>query len=134
VFALAAIAGDGAVDEPRVEGRQGVVVDAQSLGDAGPKTLHHHVGTLGERQEGIEVVSALEVEHRAALAPLPHPVAELVCEGVAIRPLDAGDLCAVVGEQHGRHGACDPPGEIEYANTVENAGHEDSLKRERTGT
>ena len=46
-------AGNGAVDESRVELRQGPVVQAQPLHDAGAEVLHHHIRVLREPPEQV---------------------------------------------------------------------------------
>src|SRR5581483_9618856 len=114
---------DRAVDEPWVERLQELIADAELVGHAGRITLDQDVRVPRERQKALTAAGRAQIEYGAALAPLPYVIAELVAEGIAARRLDLGDHRAMVRKQHRGHGACNTPGEIQNADSVENSSH-----------
>ena len=56
------VAGDRAVDEPRVLLAQALVADPEAVHDAGPERLEHHVGVAGQAQERVAPPRVLEVD------------------------------------------------------------------------
>ncbi len=123
VAVAAPVPGDRAVHEARVRGAQGCVVDAESLGHAGGEAVDDDVGPGCQREELVAVAGRAQVEHRAALAAVPHARTRLGGERVAARRLDPGHHRAVVGEQHRGHRAGDAPRQVEDAQAVEHRGH-----------
>src|SRR5712692_2919216 len=61
---------DGAVDQVRVDGGQGVVVDAEARGDPGGEVLHRDVGLAREVADDLARVGPSEVEAEAFLADI----------------------------------------------------------------
>ncbi|MCG3171837.1 MAG: hypothetical protein CALGDGBN_03542 [Pseudomonadales bacterium] len=121
VAVVASVARDRAIDEPWVERSERRVVDAEPGGDAGRKALDQDVGVARQHHEGLAIPGVAQIEHTAALAALPRPVAELHTQRIASRWLDLRDLGAVVAEQHRGHRAGDAPREVEHPDTVEHA-------------
>ena len=69
-------AGDGAIDQPRIDRRQRLIADAELVHHAGPEILHHHVGLGGEPLDDRDRLRLLQVERQAALVAvdcLPAP-------------------------------------------------------------
>ena len=123
VLVVAPVGGDRAVDQPRVRLGQGRVVDPQPLRGPRGEALDQHVGLRGQREEACLVGLVLEVEHRAALAALPHLVAELAAERISGGRLDLGDLRALVCQEHRRHRTGDAPRQVKDAYSVQYARH-----------
>ncbi len=88
---------------------EGGEVDTQVFGHTGTEAFDKHIGAPRQVQEKLAVRAALEVEDRAALAAIPHPVSGLMPDGVAAGRLEFRDLGAVIAKQHPRHRARDPP-------------------------
>ena len=124
------VAGDGAEDEPGVDGLQVVVAHAPSGQAAGAHGLDHHVGGGGQRLEGGHVLVGAQVHDDAALAPVDVEVHEgdalddgpgHLADVVAGGRLDLDDLGAQVDERHGDGGR--PEGRaLEDADPVEGGG------------
>jgi len=115
---VAAVAGDRADDDARVQLRQRGVVDAELGGFARCERLDDDVGGLRQRQEDLLVVGIVQIEKRAALAALPDVIAELMRAGLLARRIatgrfDLGDAGAVVAEQHRGHRPGDAGRKIE---------------------
>jgi hypothetical protein len=102
------VGGDGAVDEPGVQGAGRRIVETE-LGDGtGPQALHEDVGAADEAAQDLEPPLALEVEREAALVAVEgHERGALLApEGrrpgarvvTAAGPLDLDDLRAHVAE------------------------------------
>src|SRR5690606_5591510 len=66
------VAGDGAVDEPRVVPLQRLVVDPEALRHAGPEAFEDDVRAPGESLDDPVLVLVLEVESDAALVAVLH--------------------------------------------------------------
>ncbi len=107
-------AGDGAVDQVRVDGGHGVVVDAEARGDPGGEVLHRDVGLAREVADDLARVGPSEVEAEAFLADIdPREVAALVVAPrlelevalahvvAAAGALDLDDARAEVGQETG---------------------------------
>ena len=67
VGAILAVAGDGAVDEPRIALAQALVADAQAVEHARPKRLEQHVGVLREAQQHLSALLGLQIDPDRAL-------------------------------------------------------------------
>ncbi len=102
VGAVGPVPGDRAGDDPRVAGRQGVVVEAQGRHGPGDGVLDQHVAHLDEAQQHVAALGLLEVEHHAALAAA---LAQRADRDVA---LAAPAAVHAVGPHHRRH----PPGRV----------------------
>src|SRR5690606_20615896 len=63
-----AVAGDGAVDQCRVDGFQGFIPHAQAVHDAGAKLLHHDVVVLHQFLDLLHAFRLLQVELQGLLA------------------------------------------------------------------
>ena len=123
---LLAPAGEPAVDQRGVAPERDVRSHAQPFGDAGPESLEEHVGAVGEREDDVDAVPVLEVDGDAPTAP-----AEVVGAGEhggeRIRgrrvygraAVDADDVGAQVGEQHGGEGHRADGGEFQHAGSGE---------------
>jgi hypothetical protein len=64
------IAGDGGVDQPRIEGRQRRVVESQPGHDTGPEILDQDVGGLRQAPHDVLAARGLEIDDDAALATI----------------------------------------------------------------
>ena len=124
------VAAQRAVDQARVAGRQGVVVDAQALDHAGAEALQHDVGLIGEAVEDLAGGVGLEVEGQRSLIAAQRGVGGGAAQGrLVARSVDAligrrGDVARIVDHQHvgphvaQQHRAVGPggePGEVEDA-------------------
>ena len=100
---------------------QSVVVDAQALDDAGPESLHDHVGVVGELTEDRVAARVFEIEaHRALVArqrlvDLPR----CLIGNVGRWSLDAQHIGAHVGEQQRAVRTRREQAEIQNADPVE---------------
>src|SRR6267142_2480706 len=108
------VAGDRAVDQPRVERRQRLVVHAEARGDAGPVVLDEDVGGRHQLLQDGDALGALEVEYEAALVAVDGQEGrrdtgrglEIHRAGrLAPGRLDLDDVGAHVGEEHRAEGA-----------------------------
>ena len=63
--------GDGAVDQPGVKFRQGVISQAPVVHVPGPEGLDKHVGLAGQLDGLLTAFLGGEVQHNALLAPVP---------------------------------------------------------------
>src|SRR5215467_14415242 len=119
-------AGERAVDEPRIQLVQGLVVGAQALHHAGPEALHEHVGRCGELLEHRLPLGGFHVEGHRALVAVDEGVdraADPLVARVAVLlgRLDLENLGAHVGQHHrrqlGRRHArqLENPDSVEYA-------------------
>ena len=123
-----AVAARRAVDDPLVDGPNGLVFDAEAVDHPGPEALDDYIGATGQRQERVSPVIGLEVEQRTAHAAVTavgvrgrnncHP-------GVPGRRTHFDDVRAVVGQQAGGPGRGAHGGQVE---------HSDSFERSRTGS
>src|SRR3989441_1055397 len=77
-------AGDGPVDQARVDPRERFVVDPEPCLDVGPEVLHEHVGAGDEALEDLDPARVLEVERHRALVPLEIQEVEAERRGVAL--------------------------------------------------
>src|SRR5262249_57052979 len=84
--------GDGAVDEPRVHGGQGGVVDAELLRDAVAIALEDDIRGLDQAIEGLAAGPLLEVEAERALVAVDGEM-----EDALSRASDAVDAARGVG-------------------------------------
>src|SRR5262249_36632451 len=58
---------DAAVHDARVDRGDGIVVDAEAMLYVGTVVLNHHIGRLGELEEDVAPLRALEIEGHGAL-------------------------------------------------------------------
>ena len=121
VRAVLAPPGHAPVDELRVAGEAVVGADAEPLGDAGPEALHDDVGLLDQREHRLDAVGALEVDADRAAAAVEHVGRRRL--GVAAHdlagPVDADDVGAHVGEEHGAERARADPGDLEDGDALQ---------------
>ena len=68
--AALAVAGGGAVDDPRIPGSDGFVADAQSVYYPRSEALDDDVGRGGQAQEGLPTAVRLEIEEHPAHPPM----------------------------------------------------------------
>ena len=133
VRAVLAVAGDRAVDQPRVDLPQAVVADAQAVQDARPERLEEDVGVAGEAQQHVAALVGLEIDPDRALAPVERQEerrvgALLGALVVRRRPahvvahagvLDLDHVGAEVAEQQRAEPAGQQPREVEDAQPLE---------------
>ena len=125
------IARDRAVDEPGIEGRQRLVVESQSLHDAGAIVLHQHVGVFDEAFDHGHGVGLLQVEQHAALARIECTVhgAGAVAQRwsrahhVALGGLELDDVGAQICQQSRAVRASNRRREIQHAQAGISARH-----------
>ena len=108
-------AGHAAVDELRVAGEAHVGAEAEPLGHAGPEALDQRVGLLDEAQHRLDAVGVLQVDADRAPAAVQRLEVRLVERRRVdlLRPVDAHDVGAHVGEQHPGERARPDPGELD---------------------
>ena len=73
--------------------------------------------------ELLTAIDTVQIEADTSLAPIPDPVPGLLREWITRRRLDPYDIGAVVGQEHGGHGAGDAPGQIEDTQMIERSSH-----------
>ena len=131
------VAGDRAVDEPRVLLAQPLVADPQPLHHAGAEALQQHVGLAHEPQQDLAPRVGLQIdadralvaverqEQRAARALLRPLVARRRPAHVVAEPrvLDLQHVGAEVGQQPRAEAARQQPREVEHADALERAAH-----------
>ena len=116
VRAVLAVARYGAVDQPRVQRAERLVVAAQPFGHARAKALDEHVGVLAQPPQHVPGLGNLEVERNAALVAVQRgegraaallpligvvaPAHARSADASAARLLDADDVCPEVSEHH----------------------------------
>ncbi len=123
--AAAAVAGNRAVHQARVQGRQLFVAQAQFLGATDLEVLHHHVALRGQLAGHLQAGFGLQVQRDGALvavgavevrgvarAPAHAPVAGVVAAG---RVFDLDHVGAEVGQGHGAHRAGQHARQVQHA-------------------
>ncbi len=130
IGAVRAEAGDGAVDQPRIDGAERLPVRAHARGGARAEVLDVDVGLLDQLAEHARVGRLLEVQGQAALAAViglevrAIEAAAEVAVGVAdARRLHLDHVSADVGEHHGAAGTGDEGALLEDADAIEGLGH-----------
>src|SRR4029453_2037383 len=122
-----------AVDEPRIDGMEGRVVEAEPGGRRGAEIVEHGVRGGGELEEGRPAARLLEIEHDAPLVAVAgekegaHPRVPRGTEparGVALRRLDFDDVGAEVTQGLGRPWPEHDRGHVDDPHAVERSGHE----------
>ena len=113
VWPVVAEAGERAVDQARVRGRERLVVAAQPLHDPGPEALHDDVGAGRELLEDGLAFRRLHVERERALVAVDVGERGAALGGRVLglggRRLDLQHVRAHVGEEHaGQLGGGDP--------------------------
>jgi len=95
-----AIAADRAIDEAGIDRAKRLVVDPQPRGHAGAVALDHHIGALGQPEEGGAVGLSLEVQDDALLAAVHRreKAGEHGARGIARGTLDLDDLGTHLGQ------------------------------------
>ena len=103
-----AVAGEGGIDQFRVEGFQGVIATTQLVHDAGAKGFQYHVGVFHQCLEAFHVVGLAQIQSQGLLTPVDD-VEQLWRQftGIvaAIRFLDLDHLGAKLGQGEGAEGA-----------------------------
>ena len=117
-----AVAGQRDVDQPRVDLRQGVVADAEAIGDTRPVVFDQHVRLTDHLPRPFESARRLEVEHNGAFAPVPRPEAGMCARRVAPGRLDLDDIRPLVGKQHPQQRPGNIPSELDDARASKGAG------------
>ena len=87
-----------AVDEFRIALEANVGPETQTFHHAGTETFDQRIGFLDQLQRGFDGFRLLEVERHAAAAAIGHFVFRRHASALAV---DADDIRAHVGEQHG---------------------------------
>ncbi len=112
-------AGDAAIDQPRVDGRQRVIVDAKALFDIRSKVFDDHIGLGDQAMKYGEAARVLEVKrHRALIAMQVLEIsamawaARLLRTGVIAQGIDLDDVGAPIRELADSRGAGSHPGQI----------------------
>ena len=123
--ATLSVAGDGAIDDARVDLPHDLVTQPQTLHDAWPKLIDHHIRRLDQGRKLFQSTRRLQVDGNAALAAIEHRERDA---GVAeprliltqlLSASDAFDLdhfCTRLGQHQRRHRAGEQRTEIEHAN------------------
>ncbi len=125
-----AVAGDRAIDQPRVLLAHGLVAEPEPLHHAGAKLLHQHVGARDQIVGGGAAFFAFQVGDELLLAAVQHGEGRRVAaqkrrdhaRGLAAGPLDLHDLGAGFGEHQGRERPRQQRGEIGDQNAFERFG------------
>src|ERR687893_371065 len=108
---LLTVAGDRAVDEPRVDLVQFIVAEPETLHDPGPELFHQDVSTLDERPQNLPHLGRLEVELEAFLAAIQEGEVDAICAKFGsvrahlVAPLgsfDLDDMGTGLGKYQGR--------------------------------
>jgi hypothetical protein len=127
-----AVARDGAVDQRRLHGGEGGIVQAQPLHDPWAEVLHQHVARPHQPLDDVDRRRALQVEHDALLAGIE--LAEITADPltqrrarahqVAFGRLDLDHGGPEIGEEPRTVGAGDGGGQVEDAQIVQDlVGH-----------
>ena len=130
-----AVAGDRAVDEPRVLLAQPLVADAEAVHHAGPERLEQHVGAAREPQQHVAAAGRLEVdpdgplaavqrqERRGRRAGIGALVLRLGPADVVAHPrvLDLDHVGAEVGQQQRAEAARQQAREVDHPQAAERA-------------
>ena len=124
VLAPLAVSRDGAVDEPRVPRREGLVVETKLRRGAGRPAVDEHVRRLRKSEDRAPPFIGGEVDCRPSLTPEPHPTAGQLAKWVATGRVDLRDSGAEVRQQHPRHRSGDTAAQIQYVDVVQNARHD----------
>ena len=122
-------AGNGAVDDARIDDLDGGVAEAEAGHYAGSKVFHDDIGLGGQLQENIPGLVLLEVEGQAALVAVDGqevgafradkgrpPVAGIVA---AARQFNLEDVGAIVAQHQGTERAGQGPGQIQHAHPLQ---------------
>ena len=102
---------------------EGVIVDAQPMGNAGPEILNNHVGVLRQRPRFVHAVRGLEIDDDAFLASVPLDGTGSVPELFSPGRLDLDDLSAEVGHHHGGDTTSAAAGEVEDCDAIKDLCH-----------
>lgn len=125
-----AVAGEGAVDDPGVDGFDRFVANTPFVHTAGFEGFDDDVGGLGEVEEDVAALLVAVVEGEGLFAPVEHVKHRHAAEfrrgfaGVVSqeRGFDFDHFRAQVGEEAGGVGAGEEAGEVEDAEGVEGSG------------
>src|SRR5918998_2551272 len=125
---LFTVAGNRAVDEPRVDLVQLIIAEPETLHDPGPELLHQDVGTLDERLQNLPCLGRLEVELEALLAAVQEGEVDAVGAELGrvrahlVAPLgsfDLGDVGTGLGKYQGRQRSRQQRAEVQYPDTLQ---------------
>jgi hypothetical protein len=120
VGAVLAKARDAGQDDPRVQGREGLVIKAQAVFDIGAVVLDHHVGALHQTLQDGSGLGLFQVEGDRAFVAVQIQRVRAVSGthgalgGIqARRGFDADDIGTEIGQHSYAGGARTHPGQIE---------------------
>ena len=116
-----AVAGDRAIDQPRIDRPHRLVAEPEPRHDARAELLDQHVGAFDQRLKLGAIRFALEVEHQAFLAAVEQrehralavETRLVMAQVLAARPLDLDHLGAGLGQQQGGERPRQERGEVE---------------------
>ena len=135
VRSILTVAGDRAIDEPRVLLREPLVPDPEPVHHARAERLDEDVGVASEAQQDLGAARVFQVEGHRSLAAVErdmtraHPSLERVHPPDVIalaRLLDLEHVRTHVGEKHGREAPGKEPREIEDLQALERSAHPSS--------
>jgi len=133
VGAVLAVAGDRAVDEPRVLLPQALVADPEAIQNARPERFEQHVGAAHEPQQHVSALLGLEIDADRSLAPVEREehraLGGVICTLVVRRRpahvvahagvLHLQDVGAEVGQHQRAEAAGKEPREVEDSDALE---------------
>ncbi|MNR06974.1 hypothetical protein D3C85_1230740 [compost metagenome] len=120
------------IQDARIDGSNGGVIQPQARHGLRPDVVDEHVGIRGEPQQRLAAIGLLEVQHHAALAAIgvqedaTHagiPAGPDAAHRVAAGRLDLDDVGAQVAEDLGGIGPHQHRGHVDDAHTVEGSAH-----------
>lgn len=94
-----------AVDQPGVARQALLGAHSQPLGHPGTVALHQHIGAFDQVQYLRHPIGALQVHQDGAFVAVGDVVGGVDAQPGASGAVDADDIGAQVGQQHGREGA-----------------------------
>ena len=130
--AFLAEAGDRQVDDPRIDRRDVIVADAESLDHAGAEVLHEDIGCPGDLQQQVAAAGLLEVDGNRALVAVDveerrrqaaAPVAERAGMVAPARRLDLDHVGALVAQDRGRPRPRQHRAQVDDPNTLIRSAH-----------
>jgi hypothetical protein len=124
-------AADGAKDDSKVDGFEGLVSDGQAIKHARTAALNYDVCPRHQLEEEFATVFGLEIEADASLVPVctqevgalsTYEVGPERSRHVAAWRLDLNDVGAKIPQDHRREGAGEHLGKVEHHDTLKHFG------------